>query len=242
MPDQFNDHLVIPDAAVPYILFQRTAYLRFPVAPVYRVLHRALPFDTPLYNVVVAVESRLRRQQVKALYAADIRREYESLRAVLPSHCRALLDIGAGMAGIDVFLSRHYDSAPHVWLLDQTRVERNIFYLFRSQAAFYNSLDVAGTLLRQNNVPADRIHLLPAIAGTIPVAQSLDLVVSLLAWGFHFPVATYADRVRMLLRADGVGVLDIRTGTDGLDQLRRRFDRVEPLFETPKFQRVVFRP
>ncbi|HEY0602581.1 MAG TPA: hypothetical protein VGD58_06705, partial [Herpetosiphonaceae bacterium] len=98
-----NKTLAVPDAAIPYILFQRTTYLRFPVAPVYRFFNRTLPFETPLYNVVVAIESRLRRRQIKALYAEDMQREYQTFRQYLPERCNAGLDVGCGVAGIDVF-------------------------------------------------------------------------------------------------------------------------------------------
>lgn len=235
--------MIIPDRAITYILFQRTAYLRFPVAPLYRLANRLLPFQTPLYNLVVAVESRLRAGKVKALYAADMQAEYESIRPALPSRCRRVLDIGCGVAGIDVLLDRHYAGEKiNLYLLDKSAVEARVFYLFKPQGAFYNSLDVARELLTRNGVAPERVHLIEADArNTIAIDAGIDLALSLLSWGFHYPVATYVERVAQLLSADGVAILDVRKGTDGLDVLHRVFGAVEVLRTTPKYDRVMAR-
>jgi SAM-dependent methyltransferase len=233
--------LLVPDAAIPYILFQRTAYLRFPIAPLYRLFNRILPFDTPLYNSVIAIESRLRRRQIKALYAEDMQREYQTIRDYLPQRCAAVLDIGCGVAGIDVLLQRHY-ACPNLrfYLLDRSELARRVFYLFNERAAFYNSLDVARALLVGNGIAAECVELVEANErNEIRIDAQIDLALSLLSWGFHYPLATYLDRVRELLRDDGVVILDLRRGTDGLATLRRSFRKLEVVQATEKFDRVA---
>lgn len=239
MPDPIR----VPDAAVPYILFQRTAYLRFPIAPVYRLLNRLLPFPTPLYNIVVAIEARLRPAAVKQLYAADMRAEYESIAAWLPQRCAAVLDIGCGVAGIDVLLQRHYADQPlDLYLLDKSEVARRVFYLFQPQGAFYNSLAVARDLLLANGIAASRVRLIEANQrNEIRMDAQIDLALSLISWGFHYPVSTYLARVHQLLRDDGLLILDVRKGTEGLEQLRRSFARVETICTTAKYDRVAAR-
>lgn len=240
---RMSDNLAVPDAAIPYILFQRTAYLRFPVAPVYRFLNRTLPFQTPLYNVIVAIESRLRKRRIKALYAEDMRREYGTFRHCLPECCAAVLDIGCGVAGIDVLIQGHYPSRDlRFYLLDKSQVEKNVFYLFNTRGAFYNSLDVAGALLTDNGIAPDCVRLVEANQrNEINVESQVDLVLSLLSWGFHYPVATYLDRARELLSDGGVLILDVRRATDGLAELRRAFRQVEIVQAADKFDRVVAR-
>lgn len=232
---------MIPDAAVEYILFQRTGYLRFPAAFVDRHLLRRLPFRLPFYNALVAVESRLGPERVKALYREDMRSEYLSIASVLPECCAAVLDIGCGVAGVDVWIDRHYrGQRPVFYLLDRSRVDRSVYYLFEQRAAFYNSLDVARATLVANGIDQRRIHLLEAGDGaTVDLPAPVDLVISLLLWGFHYPVQTYCDIVHRRLSTQGVAVLDVRKGTDGLDVLRRRFGRVEVISESPKQSRVA---
>ncbi len=152
------------------------------------------------------------------------------------------------MAAIDAFLHRHYAQGrparqgPELYLLDKSRVESTVYYMFERRGAFYSSLPVARGLLVENGVPSNRVHLLEATSSNeIAVQTKLDLVVSLISWGFHYPVDIYADRVRELLADDGVVILDVRTGTDGMEALRRRFGRVDIVFEREKWHRVAAR-
>ncbi len=235
--------LVIPDNAVKYILFQRTAYLRLPVTLLYRHFFKLLPFSTPLYNLAVAIESRVGRERVKRLYAQDMEQEYQSIRSVLPQVSSAVLDVGCGVAGIDVYIYRHYvRQSIDFYLLDRSQIDKRVYYLHTARGSFYNSLDVAHDLLTENGIPPDQIHLLEATdTYAINVYTDIDLVVSLLSWGFHYPVQTYVDRVRNILSDDGVVILDVRKGTDGIQALQQRFSDLIVIRETVKYQRVVAR-
>jgi SAM-dependent methyltransferase len=234
--------LSIPDSAVAYILFQR-AYWRLPITPLYRFLDKILPFQTPLYNLAIALESRFGTLQVKARYDADMRSEYASIRQALPAMCSSVLDIGCGVAGIDAFIYRHYGhQLIDFYLLDKTAVAKAVYYMFKPTGAFYNSLDVAQELLIRNGVPRDAVHALEANASyTIPTDASFNVVLSLLSWGFHYPVATYLKAVQARLATNGVVILDVRKATDGLATLRRHFRQVDVIHETPKYDRVAAR-
>jgi SAM-dependent methyltransferase len=172
-----------------------------------------------------------------------MRDEYNSIKHVLPNSCSTVLDIGCGVAGIDVFIERHYSGqAPDFYLLDKSRVEQSVFYMFHEQAAFYNSLNVAGETLHANGISNGRIHLIEATdRNEIGMGAPVDLALSLLSWGFHYPVATYVERVHELLSEHGVVILDVRKGTDDIEVLRRTFGRVDIIFATGKQYRVVAR-
>ncbi|HEY0606233.1 MAG TPA: class I SAM-dependent methyltransferase, partial [Herpetosiphonaceae bacterium] len=172
-----------------------------------------------------------------------MRREYQTFRQYLPERCNAVLDIGCGVAGIDAFIARHYPGRDlRFFLLDKSEVEQNVFYLFKSQGAFYNSLAVARTLLTDNGIPPECVQLVEANdRNEINIDSQVDLVLSLISWGFHYPVATYLDRVRELLSDDGVLILDVRRGTGGLEDLRRAFRQIEIVQSADKFDRVLAR-
>jgi SAM-dependent methyltransferase len=237
--------LIVPDSAIKYILFQRTAYIRLPVARIDSVLRRLSRRQraTPAYNLGIALESRFARGRTRTLYAEDMEREYQSIRNVLPPVCASVLDIGCGVAGIDVFVQRHYGEEDiDFFLLDRSEVTMNVFYSFQSHGAFYNSLETARTLMTLNGVPAERIHLLEATPGMeIRITGKVDLIISLLSWGFHYPVNTYLSRVHDLLSENGVLVMDIRKGSDGLKLLRDLFPRVDIVQSTLKYDRVAAR-
>jgi SAM-dependent methyltransferase len=235
--------LRIPDAAIKYILFQRTAYLRLPAARMAHLVHRLSRgrLRISVFNLAVSAERLWGRSRTRALYTEDMIREYRSIQSVLPPECAAVLDIGCGVAGIDVYVQRHYAGREiDFYLLDRTQVARTVYYLFESQGAFYNSLDVAKSLLTANGIAPQRVHLLEATdRGDIRVNGKLDVVLSLLSWGFHYPVPTYLERVNELLSDNGVVILDVRRDTDGISALRQVFPAVEIIQTTEKYDRVA---
>ncbi len=240
-----GDDLQLSDAAIPYILFQRTAYLRLPHTFLYRVANKLIGDKFPLYHRVVDLEARRDPKRIRQLYSADMRQELASFQSHLPEECASWLDIGCGIAGIDVLLHRHYQAqqqTPEIYLLDKSRVEDEVFYMYKAKGAFYNSLEEAKSTLVANGVEAARVHLLEANdRNEIPTDGPLDLILSLISWGFHYPVSVYLDPVHRLLSERGVLILDVRKETDGLDLLRERFGSVEIITEAERHLRVAAR-
>ncbi len=176
------------------------------------------------------------RGDLKQLYAEDVARDYELMKPCLPAKAAATLDIGCGMAGIDALLWRHYGN-PVVNLLDGTG-DSDVRILFHQTMSPYNSMPVARQLLEGNGVPADRIvEWAPDPALSLP---QCDLVLSLLSWGFHFPVATYLPLVERCLRPGGRLILDVRKGVGGLDELDQRLWCVAILSSTEKAHRACY--
>ena len=233
------ERLAVPDEAVRYILYQRTEYLRIPHTLAFRIVNRLTPY--PLFNWVVERAARRKPVRIKALYAEDMRREFQSIQPFLPRTCASILDIGCGVAGIDVFLNHHFkENQPTFYLLDKTMVEESIFYGFRPRGAFYNSLDAAGALMLANGISSQNVHLLEADdKHTIPLDGRPELVISLISWGFHYPIQTYLDQVLKLLPEGGNMIVDVRKETEGLDALRKKFARVDVILEKFKYWRVL---
>lgn len=145
------------------------------------------------------------RERWHAAYEADLWRTYLEIRPYLPEICWASLDIGSGLGGIDVLLSRHYYGQLAVNLLDgehdapQMKLHRQTF----------SSEAVARDFLTVNGVRADRIgYRTPAsTASTLP----WDLVLSLGSWCFHYAPDVYLPRLLAGgLHADTVIILDVR--------------------------------
>ena len=233
--------LKIPDNAVKYILFQRTDYLRLTRTLFYRVAKRLFPFT--IYNQAVAIESRLRASRVKTLYETDLKNDYCAIKEFLPKTCCNVLDIGCGVAGINVFINGHYpDRAVNFYLLDKSQVDRTVFYGFNPKGEFYNSLEIAREMLTKNGIVDSCVQLVEATdCNDIKVNSKIDLVISLISWGFHYSVGTYLDKVYDVLNEDGVAILDIRKGTDCLNEVKRKFDKVAVIMETKSFHRVLMK-
>jgi SAM-dependent methyltransferase len=173
---------------------------------------------------------------LKQRYAEDVAQDYEMMKPHLPERAAAMLDIGCGMAGIDVLLWRHYGN-PIVNLLDGTG-HTDVRVLFHQNMSPYNSMRVARRLLEDNGIAAESIvEWAPDPALKLP---SCDLVLSLLSWGFHDPVTTYLPLVEHCLRPGGRLILDVRKGFGGLEALDQRLRRVAVLSSTIKADRACY--
>lgn len=231
--------MAVPNDALKYILYQRTDYLCFPNTFTYRVVNKILPFS--IYKRVVAIEAKIAPKRIKTLYERDMTKEYLSIKDYLPETCDSILDIGCGIGGIDVFLSKHYgDKQPIFYLLDKTRIENDIFYGFEPKGEFYNSLDLAKTMLMSNGIAEKYIHLVEATdKNEIHISDKVDLVISLISWGFHYPVETYLNKAHDVLIEGGSMIIDVRKGTNGIELLNNLFRKVDVILEEKKFHRVL---
>lgn len=147
-------------------------------------------------------------QEVKRQYAEWVATDYAEIAPHLPERAERILDIGCGMAGIDVFLIRRYPGA-QLFLLDGdganvTRAgEWNEAGVGKWNTALepYNSRAHTEMLLSANGVSVDRWHDI----GTRDVLAA-DLIVSLFSCGFHYPLKTY--------RLSGLCLMDLRRGPE----------------------------
>ncbi len=127
--------IMVPSAALPYLLLQRTDYLVLTKRKLLFKIACRLSKRTPLMTAV-SLESRLRKRQIGRRFDADMRGEYADIREWLPKGATAILDVGCGLGGIDVLLFDHYQRDPDVrfYLLDRTQVDDQIGYGYRDVA------------------------------------------------------------------------------------------------------------
>ena len=238
--DKMKTILNIPDEAIKVICFQRPRHLRFPRNWFYRKLKRLSPIY--LYNTFVNAEAYFRRDAIKQLYSVDMSVEYESFKEHLPQSCENILDIGCGIAGIDVFLFRHYQSDTNIdfFLFDKTEINQKVFYGYKEESAFYNSLILAKSFLKLNGIEESKIHLIEVPSNhQLPIDCSFDLVISLFSWGFHYPLSQYLDDVYELLNENGTLILDLRKYAEDPAVLRDRFSGVKQIAEGQKHYRML---
>ncbi len=143
--------MIIPDHAVRYILLQRTHYIKLQRNFIIKLIKKLLP-NKYRYTAFIDLEIFLGNSAIKNDYMADMEEEYLDIKNYLPLKAINILDIGCGIGGIDVFLSKHYNSQETTFdRLDKTQTD-TIYYGFKEKAAFYNSLDVAREFLSLNGI------------------------------------------------------------------------------------------
>ena len=159
--------------------------------------------------------------------------------------CRAstnVLDIGAGMGGIDLYLWRALDGQSHHTLIDALDgpAEPSVYH------EPYGSLRAAKAFLVENGMPEEAIRLFSAADkrsrtwGALPM---FDLVISLQAWGFHFPVGEYLEQVQLATKSGGLICLDLRRERpEWRIPLEQAFgEPVQVLTGLTKYERLLFR-
>ena len=68
---------------------------------------------------------------------------YWNMKQYLPNNPKKILDIGCGLAVIDIFLFCHYYCNKNIkfYLLDKNQIDSNIHGGFKKEASFYNNFD-----------------------------------------------------------------------------------------------------
>ncbi|MDP3958359.1 MAG: methyltransferase domain-containing protein [bacterium] len=245
--------LYVPPDAVKFILFQRTQYLFFRRNPFMRRLASFLPrrlayaLETLFtkFDALVSLEARAAKKRIIELFSEEMHREYQELRSHLPERVAAILDVGCGIGGIDAFLAKHYEhSCPAIHLLDRTEMPHKVYYGIEKKASFYNSLALAKKFLVGNGVKEEQIITQEANDDNrISIDGRFDLVVSLISWGFHYPVSTYLDQVYEKMNPGGVLIIDVRRVPqhDSMEEIRKKFGNLEVIRAAGKHARVVAR-
>lgn len=180
-------------------------------------------------------------EEIARRAAGQIHAEYRAMRAaVIETGPKRIADIGCGYAIWDLFAAR--DTGADLVLIDIEENERRHFG-FAEEGAAYTSLAIAGEFLRRNGVAADRIALVNPNMTALEKVAPVDLAVSLISCGFHYPVDAYLGFFRDQLAPGGAVILDLRRGT-AEEQLARLsgIGRVAgELASPPKARRVLLR-
>ena len=169
-------------------------------------------------------------------YGTELRKTYESIKPYLPDRAQRILDIGCGMAGIDVLLSEHYGHEVEIVLVDKQGVSPTILSGFAQSGdwfSHYHDFGAAIELLEVNGVPLKNVRCVNLIEEPFP-EEDCDIAISLLSWGFHFPISDYFPAVRK----GGVIIVDVRKGTDGISLLSER-GKVTVAHKSGKYDRAV---
>ena len=228
----------LPIEAREFVLFQRTELLpKRRKSLVTRLLNRIGRKHDDYNRWVRSIAADL-SYDIESRYFSDMQKVAMNLKAHLPAHATRMLDLGCGMAALDLFLD-HLISPDQIYLLDKTKTEDAVWYMFQEDGAFYNSLELAKEMLILNGVNPEKINLISAPDdGFIDLdSNSFDVVVSTLSWGFHYPIKLYIESVYRLLKITGVLFVDVRKDSGGYEELAKRFS-VSIIGEEDKFSTV----
>lgn len=143
--------------------------------------------------------------------AAAIRLEYLALKPVLDElRPASVADIGCGYALFDLLFWR--DFGGRLVLIDiESNEERHFGYTERGAA--YSNLEVARRFLESNGVASEDIAIINPQTTPEATLPSVELAVSFLSCGYHYPASTYRDYFEATVGGGGSVILDLRRKT-----------------------------
>ncbi|MFH1790319.1 MAG: hypothetical protein ABH832_04615 [bacterium] len=227
----------LPNNSVKYILFQRTGYLRNNFIFKLLTLLGSYKF---CHNLSINLRSFLFSSKIKTKYIEDLELEYDIIKKKLPQTANSILDIGCGVAAIDVLISKHYGNNINIFLIDKTKIDDKVHYDFKEKSSFYNSLQISKQILEANCIDSKKIHAQEATASNdISFEANFDIVISLISWGFHYPISTYLDNVYKKMNHNGIMIVDVRKNSGGEKEIKKIFGGYEIILDTNKLTRVL---
>ncbi len=191
--------------------------------------------DVPMQAEVARLGPAIARRAAGVIWA-----EYQALKPVIDDLApKRVADIGCGYAFFDLFLAR--DANIELLLIDIESNDRRHFG-FRAEAAAYASLSVARQLLVDNAVRPDTVQTLNPNERPPEEAGPVDLAVSFLSCGFHYPVDLYLPFLTHALAPGGAAIFDLRAKTAAVQAEKLAvFGTLTDLPAPPKARRVLLR-
>jgi hypothetical protein len=142
--------------------------------------------------------SDLSTQEAIQSYRDQMIIEFNEILPYLPKEINSIMDIGCGVAGIDILLMQRYPNASLI-LLDEDGNREEVGGFHQTYTP-YTSREVVNKLLEMNGIT--RYKWKPI--GSKGLLKA-DLVISLLSWGYHYPLSTYKVKSKMT-------ICDVRDG------------------------------
>ena len=156
----------------------------------------------------------------KKEFVKNMEFEFEMIKPFLPKECKSILDIGCGVGGIDVLLSMHFET-PELYMYDYNAKSQIVIYGFDRGQSYYNSFDVTKKFLDANYIT--NYFLLDVNTCKFSgLLKDIDLVISLLSWGYHYKTETYLDEVYDILKPGGHLIIDIRNYSNGVNVIKKK--------------------
>lgn len=172
--------------------------------------------------------------------AGVIQAEFRALEPVLRELApKRIADIGCGYALFDLFAAKALKC--DLLLIDLESNERRHFG-FAEEGAAYSSLAVARKLLEKNKIAKKRIVTLNPREQAPETAGPVDLAVSFLSCGFHYPVDLYLPFLDQALAPGGAAIFDLRQAASEEQAAKlAAFGTLTDLPAPPKARRVLLR-
>lgn len=204
------------------------------------VVH-GVPKEIDLDDLTPAIRPFLIRHRIgvdaTVNYCQRVLEDYRELKPLLPK-AAGILEIGSAWGGHALYLAKHYGFDSYD-LIDGIEEVKKPHTGFRDKTQPYRNGNIGADLLKTHYIHA-RLH--PVGKETYDATFPVDFVVSFCSYGHHYPIFVYLPVIQRSLPSGGYLLVDIRTESNGQQQLQVAGFEVERIVrEKPKYTRTLFR-
>lgn len=164
--------------------------------------------------------------------------EYEQIKDYI-GRPKNILELGCGLGRFSIFLNSKLDYNPKFFLADFSKVSEKVRYGWNPKGSVYNNLDFTRDFCLDNGM--NNFDLINLEQSSIKSLQNIDLVMSFLSVGFHYPIEEYFYDFKSISNKDTVFVFGTRSGMYDFNNLGKMFEEViildEPKISTK--ERIV---
>ena len=154
------------------------------------------------------------------------RAEYNAIKDCIGKP-HTILDLGCGLGRMSIYLGKQFEHEAKYILADANIVSENLNYGWKPGEEYYNDLTLTAEFCRINGLK--NFKTFDILAGNLTDLQDVDLVMSFLSVGFHYPIEEYMDDLLKISTENCTMVF-------GIDKRRNIYDlnSFSEYFETRK--------
>lgn len=136
--------------------------------------------------------------------------EYRAIKKYLPKAPKNVLDLGCGLGRMAIFLNMKYnDDNIHYILADGNcdKAEKPQ-YGWNPQSNFYNNLSLTKDFSEYNGLK--NYEILDLSNDTLDKLKNIDVIMSFLSVGFHYPIKPYLESLMKISSSDCIFIFGAR--------------------------------
>jgi len=133
--------------------------------------------------------------------------EYESFKEFIGQPQR-ILELGCGLGRMSVYINKQLDYEPEFILADFDEISKKIKYGWNPGNIFYNKLETTRQFCIENNLR--RFEIFNLAERNISELKNVDLVISVMSVGFHYPIEQYMKTLLNITTQDVVMIFGVR--------------------------------
>ncbi len=168
-----------------------------------------------------------------ANYTVMCESEWAVIQEYIGSPSR-VLELGCGLGRMSVYINQMIGGRTHYILADSNGRPKGIKFGWDPPRAFYNDLGATAEFCELNGL--ENFEIFDLAHRDIIELLPVDMVMSFLAVGFHFPIEDYIDKLIQITKTGGTMIFGIRKGAYTDQAFAKYFEKVVLI---PQDQRIV---